>query len=188
MAQANVIRLPREWSKPCPGRDALKRGERRFVSDKPCPRCGSHNRYAASSACVECTRKRSIAAREPVEPAAVAIIEKAASDVWTWAGSPADDTLLALRVLIASLFCGASASRIAASTNMGHTKVFTLASRLRAGGIWPERGPVPAFVQDAWFSERDGNMALLLDAMVATGDLVRDPEIGRYASSKRAEK
>jgi hypothetical protein len=173
-----VVRFPGEWRKPCPERDALREGKRTYARATPCARCGGNEFYASGNGCVACSKERSRAAVAPLDAATVNMIDRITGEICS-AMSVEEELRGPIRVLVASLFAGAGATRIARSLGMRHSEVNRYGERLRDGHIWNWSGPVPKEVQAEWFHEERGNMAIVLDALVATGELLRSRD-GRY--------
>jgi hypothetical protein len=166
-----------EWSKPCPGRDALRAG-RRTYEGKPCPRCGFTTKYCGS-ACVECVRLAAYLARcvpegwsrfrkELVEPEA-----RAVADHFYF---PEVD---AIRFLLASIVLHQSGSRIATGLDMSLKKAGSYARRCRDMGLWNDRHPKSMNYE--WLKDECDipDFCLLLDAMVLTEHINRTGD-GRY--------
>ncbi len=163
-----VVRFPREWSKPSPARDAIKAGKRTYARETACPRCGTHERYAGGG-CVECMK----AASRPIADAeAVAKIVRELAD-GVVAAMDAPELRTSYIVLLAGLFCGCGAVRIAATMKISSYDAQVRGDRLRASHIWGWGGPVPEEIQSAWLREEGGDFALSIDAMVAEGELRR---------------
>lgn len=161
-----------EWRRPSPGRDALKAGQRKFYKTVACQHCGTFECYASSSRCVQCTKT----GQAPFGADVLAIVDEMAVAVCASLGCQPHSA--PIRVLLASLFAGSGAVRIAASLKLPQVGVVQMGERFRKGGIWNWSGPVPETVQDGWMGEH-GDITLLLDAMVGIGELHRTRD-GRY--------
>lgn len=75
---------------------------------------------------------------------------------------PGHDEVL---VAIAGAMCGRDAACIAHCLRTGRNRIDAVLTRFHETGTWLEGAPTP----DAWFDERSGNVAMVMDAMVAAG-------------------
>jgi len=74
---------------------------------------------------------------------------------------------------------GPNADRITKFTGYERDRVRKIARRIRAAGIWCGRGSDSAMDIDPWMDKKSGNLAFILDSMVASGELKKSGE--KYA-------
>ena len=107
-------------------------------------------------------------------------IEELTQDSYDW-----DDQVdRALTVLLASLTIGQNAETLAYALERPLDEIASVLSAIDKTGVWPIGKAPPA----KWWHNREGNLALLLDAMVCAGLLVFEEKAGeRYYAHKDAE-
>ena len=83
-----------------------------------------------------------------------------------------DDAIDAIVFMIASLHLGPNAQKISRYTKMNQARCILYGQRLRKNKIW-----VGLKIDcEEWFDEKAGGVALILDAMVARGELEKTYE------------
>lgn len=156
-----------QWSKPCPGRDAIREGKTEYEG-QPCPACGSNRRYAAGGACVLCSRALSKSRNAPLPLDAKQLDDDAAR----MAEGEGDEMRQAIKFLLASLSQGPSALRISRAAGIPRGTAYKYATICRDAGLWGWDGSLyyewatDEGDPDRWF-------AIYLDAMVLMGILYR---------------
>ena len=81
---------------------------------------------------------------------------------------PNTDDFQAIVALLASAVIGPGADKVASFTHFPRRKVRAWGANLRKAGVWKGRS-----IYCDWFDEKEGGLALTMDAMVARGLLTR---------------
>lgn len=81
---------------------------------------------------------------------------------------PNSDDFQAIVTLLASVVIGPGADKVASFTHFPRRKVREWGANLRKAGVWKGRS-----IYCDWFDEKEGGLALTMDAMVARGLLTR---------------